>query len=106
MTDNPRKARFEAIQLQADRGEISITDTRWLLDLVKMLGQERDRLRAEVIKLCAWHKNNLELISQQAEIIQRANAELAEMSREVGKQAELLRQAGIHLDEMQRQSQQ
>jgi hypothetical protein len=79
VTDNPRKERFEAIQLRADRGEVSITDTRWLLGLVKMLGQDSDRLLAEVIKLRAWHANSLELIGQQAEIIREANNKLKEL---------------------------
>jgi hypothetical protein len=44
-----------------------------------MLGQDGDRLLAEVIKLRAWHANSLELIGQQAEIIREANNKLKEL---------------------------
>lgn len=100
MTDSSKAARLEGIRTKLAEGQyygLAITDITWL-------GEQLETTEAEVIKLRAWHKNNLELIGQQAEIIQRANAALAEMSQEVGNQAELLSQAGIHLDEMERQS--
>lgn len=103
MTDNSKAARLEGIRTKLAEGQyygLAITDITWLGEQLETAWD----IEAEVIKLRAWHKNNLELIGQQAEIIQRTNAALAEMSREIGNQAELLRQAGIHLDEMERQS--
>jgi hypothetical protein len=103
VTNNGKAARLEGIRTKLAEGEyygLAITDITWL---GKQLETTWD-IEAEVTKLRAWHKSNLELIGQQAEIIQRANAKLAEMSREISNQAELLRQAGIHLNEMQQQS--
>jgi hypothetical protein len=96
-----KAARLESIRTKLAEGEyygMATPDITWLGEQLETAwGME-----SKIIELRSWHEYNIELIGQQAEIIQRANAELAEMSREVGKQAELLRQAGIHLDEMQR----
>jgi hypothetical protein len=103
VTDSSKAARLEGIRAKLAEGQyygLATTDITWLGGQLEAAWD----IEAEVIKLRAWHANNLELIGQQAEIIQRANAELAEMSQEVGKQAELLRQAGVLLDELERQS--
>jgi Zn-dependent oligopeptidase len=78
---NPLKDYFEAVQSRVARGQVNLRDSRWLLSMVRELAQDRDKLTAELSKYRGWHKNSLELISQQAELIREANARLGELNK-------------------------
>jgi DNA repair exonuclease SbcCD ATPase subunit len=78
---NPLKDYFEAVQSRVARGQVNLRDSRWLLSMVRELARERDKLLAELSKYRGWHKNSLELIAQQAELIREANARLGELNK-------------------------